>query len=106
MAWFSYDRYFEAILARLTRIETKLNVLIQQEKDMAVDLTTLTAEVAKNKDVSDSVVVLLNNLTAIIKAIPPSTDPTTQAALDQLAATLATNDQAVADAVVANTPSA
>jgi hypothetical protein len=73
---------------------------------MAIDLTAATAEVAKNTTVTGSVVVLLQQLTDLIKAIPPSTDPVTQAALDELVATLTTNDQAAADAVVANTPAA
>ena len=73
---------------------------------MAIDLTSMTAEVANNSSVTGSVVTLLNNLTAIIKAIPPSTDPVTQAALDQLSTTLTANDAAAAAAVVANTPAA
>jgi hypothetical protein len=73
---------------------------------MAIDLTAVTAEVAKNTSVTGSVVTLLQQLTAMIQAIPPSTDPVTQAALDQLVATLTGNDQTVADAVVANTPAA
>lgn len=73
---------------------------------MAIDLTTITAAVAKNTEVDASVEQLLANLTAMIKAIPPSTDPTTQAALEQLATTLATNNDNIAAAVVANTPAA
>ena len=38
---------------------------------MAIDLAGITAEVANNTSVTGSVVTLLNNLTAIIKAIPP-----------------------------------
>lgn len=73
---------------------------------MAIDLSKITAEVANNTTVETSVVALLGQLTAIIKAIPPSTDPTTQAALDNLTATLASNDGAIASAVTANTPAA
>ncbi len=90
--------------AQLNRIESKLNSLITKETKMAVDLTALTAEVTNNTSVENSVVTLLGNLTALIKAIPPSTDPVTQAALDQLTATLTANDKATAAAVVANTP--
>jgi hypothetical protein len=43
-------------------------------------------------------------LTALIKAIPVSTDPVTQAALDALTTTLTANDTTIAAAVVANTP--
>ncbi len=71
---------------------------------MAVSLDALTAEVARNTTVEGSVVALLQQLTALIKAIPPSTDPATQAALDGLVATITANDSALADAVTANTP--
>ena len=83
-----------------------LKQLLKQENQMAIDLTAVTAEVANNTSVTSSVVTLLGNLTALIKAIPPSTDPVTQAALDQLTATLSANDTSVAAAVVANTPAA
>lgn len=73
---------------------------------MAISLTALTAEVTNNTSVTASVVQLLKNLTALIAAIPPSTDPVTQAALDSLTATLTGNDATVAAAVVANTPAA
>ena len=73
---------------------------------MAIDLTKITAEVTNNTTVTASVLQLLSNLTAIIKAILPSNDPVTQAALDQLTAQLTTNDTAAAAAVVANTPAA
>jgi hypothetical protein len=83
-----------------------LRSITKQEAQMAIDLTAVTAEVAKNTSVTGSVVTLLQQLTAMIQAIPPSTDPVTQAALDQLVTTLTGNDQTVADAVVANTPAA
>ena len=59
-----------------------LRQILTQETTMAVDLSKLTAEVTNNTTVTSSVVALLTQLTALIKAIPPSTDPTTQAALD------------------------
>ncbi len=73
---------------------------------MAIDLTSITAEVARNSSVEASIVQLVNNLAAQIAAIPPSTDPVTQAALDALNATLTSNDDAIAAAVTANTPPA
>jgi hypothetical protein len=83
-----------------------LQQLQQEEAQMAIDLTSITAEVTNNTSVSNSVVTLLQNLTTIIQNIPQSTDPTTQAALDQLTALLTNNDSNVAAAVVANTPAA
>ena len=70
---------------------------------MAIDLSALTAEVTRNADVTASVVQLINNLATQLAAIPASTDPVTQAALDSLKATLSANDDAIAAAVVANT---
>jgi len=89
---------------KLDAIIVLLNQLIKQEKQMAIDLTKITAEVANNTTVEASVLALLTQLAAIIKAIPPSSDPVTQAALDQLTSTLSANDTALAAAVVANTP--
>jgi hypothetical protein len=83
-----------------------LQRLSSQERSMAVTLDALTAEVTNNTNVTNSVIALLGNLTALIKAIPPSSDPVTQAALDALTASLTTNDAAVAAAVTANTPAA
>jgi hypothetical protein len=89
--------------ARLDTIVQKLNLLLTKESDMAIDLSALTAEVTRNSDVTASVVQLINNLAAQLAAIPASTDPVTQAALDNLKATLSANDDAIASAVVANT---
>lgn len=73
---------------------------------MAIDLTKLTAEVTANTTVTSSVETLITNLAAQIAAIPTSTDPVTQAALDALVATLNANDTSLANAVTANTPAA
>jgi hypothetical protein len=107
------EHQFDIILAQLNTIHANQRVMISmlqhitaQENKMAVSLSALTAEVANNTTVTGSVVTLLNNLTAIIKAIPPSSDPATQAALDALTATIAANDAAVAAAVTSNTPAA
>ena len=95
---------------QLTRIEHKLDRLLalfkQETKIMAIDISALTAEVANNTAVDGSIVQLVQNLAAQIAAIPPSTDPQTQAALDALTATLKNNDASIAAAVVANTPAA
>lgn len=92
------------ILANQQTILAILRQLATQEREMAIDLTTITAEVANNTSVTQSVVKLVQNLAAQIAAIPPSSDPATQAALDQLSATLKANDTAIAGAVTANTP--
>ena len=98
------------IRAQLNRIERKLDRLLIQFKEeteaMAIDLTALTAEVANNTAVDASIVQLVQNLAAQIAAIPPSTDPATQAALDALVTTLKANDSNIAAAVTKNTPAA
>lgn len=98
-----WSDWYDDVTARLVRVEAKLDYLIKQEKQMAIDLTAITAEVANNTSVTQSVVTLVQNLAAQIAAIPPSNDPTTQAALDQLTQTLTANDSAIAAAVTANT---
>jgi hypothetical protein len=91
---------------KLDRMVDMLSQILKVDKMAAVDIAAITAGVTRNTSVLDSTVLLINNLTALIKAIPPSTDPVTQAALDQLTATLTANDDAAAAAVVANTPAA
>ncbi len=98
------DRLLRTIHANQLVIMSMLRELLKQENQLAIDLTSITAEVTNNTSVTNSVVTLLGNLTALIKAIPPSNDPVTQAALDQLTATLTANDTTVATAVTANTP--
>lgn len=73
---------------------------------MPVDLSLITAEVAHNTDVTASVLQVVQNMATALAAIPPSSDPTTQAAIDALKTTLATNDAAIAASVIANTPAA
>ncbi len=100
--WWWGDK-LDLVLANQTRILGLLRQLITQESEMAIDLTAITAEVSKNTDVTNSVIQLVQNLATEIANIPPSNDPATQAALDQLSATLANNDTAIAGAVTANT---
>ncbi len=71
---------------------------------MALDLKKLTDDVAAETAVDQSAITLLNALSAELKTIPPSTDPTTQAAIDALSATLEQGTAGLAAAVAANTP--
>ena len=96
----------ETIHANQHIIIGMLRSVLTKESQMAVNIDALTAEVANNSTVTGSVVTLLQKLAAEIAAIPPSTDPTTQAALDALTATLTSNDATIAAAVTANTPAA
>lgn len=70
---------------------------------MAIDLTAATAEMAKNNDVTASAVLAINTMLANLAAVPPSTDPVTQAALDNIVANWKANDSTIA-AAVAKTP--
>ena len=93
------------VLAQQAQL-TLLQQMYKQESKMAISLTAITAEVANDTSVTNSVLTLVSNLVAQIAAIPPSNDPVTQAALDALTATLAGNDTSIAAAVTANTPAA
>jgi len=64
-----------------------------------MDLTRLTASVARDKTVNESAATLLGQLSDLIRAT--AGDP---AAVTALADQLDANQQALADAVVANTP--
>ena len=70
--------------------------LFTETQKMTISLDALTAEMAKNTDASGKVIALLQKLVAEIQAIPASTDPVTQAALDALTTTLTANDSAIA----------
>ena len=105
------DQMYSSIMALLQTLHANqlnmlgmLNKIIKQETTMAVDMTALQAEIANNSTVEASVLALLQQITSMLTAIPPSSDPTTQAAIDAAVATLTQNDQALAAAVVANTP--
>lgn len=102
----SDSRLLWMILANQQTMIGMLQRILNEESDMAVDVSKLTAEVQNNSTVTGSVIALLQQLTTMINNIPPTTDKATQDAIDQLAATLSANDQTIADAVVANTPAA
>lgn len=87
------------ILARLESVERKLDRILVLENQEMADLTQITADVAANTDTVASAVALLTQLHDEIVAA--GTDP---AALAALASSLEANTQALADAVVANTP--
>lgn len=68
---------------------------------MAGELDTLTTDVANGATVEQSAIVLLQGLKAALDAA--GTDP---AKLAALSASLESSNQALADAIVANTPAA
>jgi hypothetical protein len=86
---------------RLATMQAYLTVILQKEIEMANELTDLQAQVAANTDAEASAVVLLNKLHELLTAA--GTDP---AKLADLRNQLATSKDALAAAIVANTPAA
>lgn len=86
---------------QIRRIEESLAALIHQGVTIMADLTALQASVEKTTTVEQSAIVLLQGLKAQLDAA--GTDPV---ALKALSDSLDTNDQALADAITANTPAA
>jgi hypothetical protein len=96
------------IWERLDRIEIKLDHILhlsqktyRLETTMATDLTALTDAVAKDTEVDAAAVTLLENLATMLA--DAKTDP---AAIQAIADSLLANSDALAAAVVANTPAA
>jgi hypothetical protein len=102
--WWEDDQFLN-INNKLDRLTRLVLQLLQQENQMAIDLTAATAEIARNTSVSASAVLAIQTLIAQIAAVPASTDPATQAALDNIVQNWQANDATVA-AAVANTPQA
>ena len=68
---------------------------------MAADLSRLTAAVERDKTVNESAATLLNQLSTLLRE--NADDPT---AINALADQLDAQQQALSDAIVANTPAA
>lgn len=87
----------------LRRLEDKLDqiltIVINQGAQIMATLQDLQAAVTAEDTVIDSAITLLQGLAAQIAALTPN-----QAAIDALAADISAKTQALADAVVANTP--
>lgn len=80
-------------------LASRIATLIERIELMAVDLETLKAQVAKNNDVIQSAITLINGISDRIAAA--GTDPD---ALAKIVSDLDGQDQALARAVAANTP--
>lgn len=96
---------------RLARIEEKLATLIANgERQMATvqeAMDALTAEVARNTSVDESAVLLMNGLADQLAALLAAGDPAALVAgIEGIVAKLKTDNDALAAAVVANTPAA
>ena len=89
--------------AALARFEQKLDLILTKEVTMAGELNELQQKVAANGDVTQSAITLLQGLKAKLDEAIASGDP---AALQALSDSLGAQDQALADAITQNTPSA
>ena len=102
-------------LNRLTHLETRVSALerraeaadlhriIQALERIMAELDDLKAAVARETEVDESAIVLLNGLKAKLDAAIAAGDP---AALKALSDSLGAESQKLADAVSANTPAA
>jgi len=86
---------------KLDRIVSLLHQVLKKENALSVELDNLTAQVKANTDAEQSAIVLLGQLSDLIKAA--GTDPV---ALAALTAELDASKTALAAAIVANTPAA
>lgn len=94
------------IVYQLNRIESKIDAITRKEKAMALSLDALTAEASRQTTVDASIMALLDSVVAALKAIPPSNDAATQAAIDQVTALIKSNDDAIVAKTLENTPAA
>jgi hypothetical protein len=95
------DDQFDRVEAWLRIINRKLDRLFTQgEKEMAT-LAELEAQVAETTQVQESAIVLLNGIKQLLDEAIASQDP---AKIEELRALLDAGTDALAAAVVANTP--
>ena len=97
--WLALNNKLDAILILLSGLASNIAALTLKQEQAMTDLTALTVEVARNTEVDTSAIALLTGLAAQIEAL--KTDP---AALQALADTMRGSSDALAAAVLANTP--
>lgn len=94
-------RKLEALRNELEWIDHKINLLLRMEMRMSAEMDALIAKVNEEKVVVDGVVLLLAELSRrLTEAIANSDLP----AIRAITLDIERNRQALADAVVANTP--
>lgn len=96
---------FQVLNEKLDTIILKLNNVLRKERQMAVDLSALQAEVERDRTVDESAKTLLEGLTAKInELIAASGNTVDPAALQALVDSIKSNTDNLAAAVSANTP--
>jgi hypothetical protein len=97
------DGKMDAILANTRETAGLLRLLAKQEKEMSGEIDSLKTNVEQNTTVTGSAIALLQSLKTELDAAIASGDMSqVQALSDKIGA----NDQALADAITANTPAA
>ncbi len=91
------------LAARVDTVSRKIDLVLAKETQMANELQTLTTQVAANTSAEASAIVLLQGLKTALDAAIAANNP--QALLD-LSNQLGASQQALAAAIVANTPAA
>ncbi len=98
----------DELRATLARIEGALQIILKKEAIMAVELDTLTAQVAANTDVVKSALTLIQGFSAkldaaVAAALAAGATPAVLKSLTDLSAILKGSDDELAGAVAANT---
>jgi len=91
------------IPGQLSRIERKINLLLQMENRMSQEMDDLKSAVAAETTVGESVVALLGDISARLTAALAAGDTD---AIKALTTELKANQEKLAAAVLANTPAA
>ena len=94
------------ILASLGRIEAKLGIVLREEETEIMDITKISQDVAAEKTVEQSAIVLLGNLKTSLDAAIAANDAGDPTELLTLSQQIENNTAALAAAVLANTPAA
>jgi chromosome segregation ATPase len=113
--WTQVEAQLADIQARLARIEAGQQTIAKQENSMALNVSTLTAAVAKLNDAEASALKLIQmiavnqqalaqQLKDAIAANDPAALAAVQQAIDDSAAQVLADADALSAAVVANTP--
>ena len=92
---------FDRIEQKLDAVLTALGTVLDMEVAQMADLSAIQQEVTDNADTTQAAITLLQGLAQMVRD-----NATDQTALNALADQLDSQSQALADAVVANTPAA
>jgi hypothetical protein len=95
MRWYPRSPY--------SRLADAIAIVIAQQDSIMATLADITAAVAAERTVEDSIVTLLGTLSADLKAAIAANDP---AAMQAVVDTIDANKKVLSDAITTNTPAA